>query len=73
MLADGLTKGGIDRTLLHAISQNCSYECKHDALRHCKRAGNHTAKSAEIRGLEHVDFSSNQLWANFITPSGVAK
>ena len=36
MVADGLTKGGIDRTLLDAISERCRYVCEHEPLRHCK-------------------------------------
>ena len=36
MLADGLTKGGIDRALLDAICEHCKYECKHEPQRHTK-------------------------------------
>ena len=36
MLADGLTKGGIDRELLHNVSNNCHFKCKHEALTHSK-------------------------------------
>ena len=36
MLADGLTKGGIDRTLLDAIAEHCTYKCQQPPLRHCK-------------------------------------
>ena len=32
MLADGLAKGGIDRFLLLAVSNDCKYEAKHDSL-----------------------------------------
>ena len=39
MLADGLTKGGIDRTLLHNVSDDCRYKCVHDALSHEKKKG----------------------------------
>ena len=31
MVADGLTKGGIDRRLLHELSENCRYTCEHAA------------------------------------------
>ena len=31
MLADGLTKGGIDRALLHSVSNDCKYEAKHES------------------------------------------
>ena len=47
MLADGLTKGGIDRTLLHNISQLCKYECKHEALRHPKPGTNKLGGSSQ--------------------------
>ena len=36
MLADGLTKGGIDRELLHQVSNNCKYCAKHDSAMHVK-------------------------------------
>ena len=36
MAADGLTKCGIDRTILHNLSQECLFDCKHDVLRHPK-------------------------------------
>ena len=38
MLADGLTRGGIDRALLDAVCEHCRYECKHEPLRHSKSA-----------------------------------
>ena len=36
MLADGLTKGGIDRQLLHSVSQDCQYKAKHECECHSK-------------------------------------
>ena len=36
MLADGLTKGGIDRELLHQVSNNCKYSAKHENAMHVK-------------------------------------
>ena len=36
MAADGLTKSGIDRTILHNLSQEYLFDCKHDVLRHPK-------------------------------------
>ena len=36
MLADGLTKGGIDRALLHSVSNDCRYKLAHPALTHNK-------------------------------------
>ena len=37
MLADGLTNGDIDRTLLHNASNDCKYTCVHEALPHEKK------------------------------------
>ena len=34
MLADGLTKGGFDRTLLHKASNDCKLQLAHQALTH---------------------------------------
>lgn len=34
MLADSLTKGGIDRFLHHAVSNDCKHETKHESLFH---------------------------------------
>ena len=34
MLADGLTKGGIDGTLLHNVSNDCRLKFAHEALTH---------------------------------------
>lgn len=36
MLAEGLTKGGVDRLLLHNVSNDCKYQAIHDALVHEK-------------------------------------
>ena len=36
MLADGLTKGGIDRFLLHRVSDDCVYETRQLAISHTK-------------------------------------
>ena len=36
MLADGLTKGGIDRTLLHRISNDCRFQAIHECAVHTK-------------------------------------
>ena len=36
MLADGLTKGGIDRQMLHQVSNNCRLKVAHEALTHTK-------------------------------------
>ena len=36
MLADGLTKDGIDRALLHSVSNDCRFELAHPALTHNK-------------------------------------
>ena len=33
MVADGLTKGGIDRRLLHEFLEKCRYRCEHEAKR----------------------------------------
>ena len=33
MVADGLTKGGIDRRLLHELAEKCFYRCDHEAKR----------------------------------------
>ena len=53
MLADGLTKGGIDRTLLHAVSNDCRYSCKHESAVHIKvgkGGGSATNDSATWQG-----------------------
>ena len=51
MLADGLTKGGIDRELLHNVSNDCRFSLKHEALTHSKSptpaAGSATNKASE--------------------------
>ena len=39
MLADGFTKGGIDRTLFHLASNGCKYKAVHEALEHSKDVG----------------------------------
>ena len=36
MLEHGLTKGDIDRSLLHAVSNGCKHEAKHLSLVHTK-------------------------------------
>ena len=36
MLADGVTKGGVDRLLLHRVSNDCVYEAKQLAIPHNK-------------------------------------
>ena len=36
MLADGLTKGGTDRTLLHRISNGCRFQAIHGCAVHTK-------------------------------------
>ena len=54
MLADGLTKGGIDRELLHNVSNNSSFVIKHEALTHSKSptpaVGSATTTSKEELG-----------------------
>ena len=54
MLADGLTKGGIDRELLHNVSNDCKFSLKHEALTHSKSptpaAGSATKTSKEDPG-----------------------
>ena len=40
MLADGLTKGGIDRTLLQRISNECRYSTAHECAVHLKASVN---------------------------------
>ena len=59
MLADGLTKGGIDRELLHNVSNNCSFKSKHEAFTHSKSippvAGSsitNSSKEEPVGGLE---------------------
>ena len=56
MLADGLTKGGIDRLLLHKVYNDCVYEAKQFAICHNKvgLAGSSPARdSAQEVGFEH--------------------
>ena len=55
MLADGLTKGGIDRLLLHKVSNDCVYECKQIAIGHNKVGlpSRPPRDSAGEVGLEH--------------------
>ena len=38
MLADGLTKGGIEGWLSHNISNNSRFEVRHEALLHTKKS-----------------------------------
>ena len=45
MLADGLTKGGIDRTLLHNVANDCTCKCVHDVCVHGEKC---PASSATI-------------------------
>ena len=54
MLADCLTKGGIDRLLLPSVSNGCKYEAKQLALSHIKEgsATSSSAKSPAV-GFEH--------------------
>ena len=59
MLADGLTKGGIDRQLLHNVSNNCRLKVAHEALTHTKSspplAGSKlpdSSKEEPVGGLE---------------------
>ena len=44
MLADGLTKGGIDRLLLHSCSNGCEYSSKHGCFMHSKAPGSCATK-----------------------------
>ena len=37
MVADGFTKGGIDRTLLHNVGNDCRYTAMHEVLVHERR------------------------------------
>ena len=43
MLADGLTKGGVDRTLLHRVSNNCQYKAAYECAVHLKASVNGSA------------------------------
>ena len=47
MLADGLTKDDIDRTLLHNVSNACSFKLAHEALTHPKFVVGSSAIPAE--------------------------
>ena len=49
VLADGLTKGGIGRLLLHNVNDDCTYQATHDALVRQKNAvvGSATASRQE--------------------------
>ena len=55
MLADCLTKGGIDRLLLHKVSNDCVYERKQLAISHNKVGlpSSSLRDSAGEVGLEH--------------------
>ena len=60
MVADGLTKGGIDRTLLDAISERCRYVCEHEPLRHCKvESLTRVTTCREGIGSENKDFKED--------------
>ena len=54
MLADGLTEGGIDRTLLDNISGHCTYKCQHEPLRHSKFGRANTANTAQQKFERHT-------------------
>lgn len=56
MPGDGLTEGGVDRCLLHAVSNDCNYEAKHLSLCHSKVGSATTAPgtSSDV-GLEHCN------------------
>ena len=47
MLADGLAKGGIDRTLPHNVSNGCSFQLAHEALTHVKQSVGFASKSSQ--------------------------
>ena len=47
VLADGLAKGGMDRTMLHSMSNGCRYKASHDALGHKKDEG-HVGSAAIV-------------------------
>ena len=47
MIADGLAKSGIDRTVLHIVSNDCSFKLTHEALIHPKQNVGPTAKYPE--------------------------
>ena len=50
MLADGLTKGGIDRTLLHNVSNACAFKLTHEALtRNKDQVGPTTRHPEDVR------------------------
>ena len=55
MLADGLTKGGIDRLLLHRCSNDCRYVAKHSFEPHSKVFLSSATKSLEESKEEPLD------------------
>ena len=56
MLADGLTKGGIDRLLLHRVSNDCVYEAMQLAIPHSKAGPASSSPAHDVEqevGFEH--------------------
>ena len=53
MLADGLTKGGIDRLLLHRASNDCVYGAKQLAIPHTKAGIASSFPGHQEVGFEH--------------------
>ena len=62
MLADGLTKNGIDRALLHSCSNDCKYVCKQESAMHSKIFGSAT-KTAEDSKEEGPIEDDDAMWA----------
>ena len=52
VLADGLTKGGIDRALFRNASNGCICNLAREALSHCKRHVGSTTKQPEVAAAE---------------------
>ena len=63
ILADGLTKGGIDRALLHSCSNDCKYASKHEPLVHSKAFGSATKNSEETIKEEGHQEDGDAMWA----------
>ena len=62
LLGDGLTKGGIDRKLLHNCRNDCKYASKHENLMHTKATSSATNVSVETLQEEgHLD---DDQWAH---------
>ena len=63
MLADGLTKGGIDRLRLHRCIDDCKYVAKHHYEPHNKIFGSSTTNVSKAIANEELLEEESAEWA----------